>query len=120
MKDDFQIVLEFLESDRPEVAGRAATTVSPDFREKLVKFAAGRCTEEEREMIETVVEQRTFNGVTHAEILGILEHHDSLDWAAARATQYAESARKAICTFPDTEIKRALLWAPDFVVAREK
>jgi octaprenyl-diphosphate synthase len=34
--------------------------------------------------------------------------------------QYAESARKAICTFPDSEIKRALLWAPDFVVAREK
>ena len=29
-------------------------------------------------------------------------------------------AREAICTFPDTEIKRALLWAPEFVVAREK
>src|SRR6266481_3931704 len=37
-----------------------------------------------------------------------------------REAQYAESARKAICTFPDSEIKRALLWAPDFVVLREK
>ena len=34
--------------------------------------------------------------------------------------QYAESAQQAICTFPDSEIKRALLWAPEFVVAREK
>ena len=29
-------------------------------------------------------------------------------------------ARNAICSFPDSEFKRALLWAPDFVVAREK
>jgi octaprenyl-diphosphate synthase len=58
--------------------------------------------------------------VTHAEILHILERYGSLEAATSRAAQYAESARKAICTFPDTEIKRALLWAPEFVVAREK
>ena len=118
----FQIVDDVLDLTASEtVLGKP---VASDLREGKVTMAVihalERCTEEEREMIETVVEQRTFNGVTHAEILGILEHHDSLEWAAARATQYAESARKAICTFPDTEIKRALLWAPDFVVAREK
>ena len=37
-----------------------------------------------------------------------------------RALQYAGLARNAICGFPDSEIKRALLWAPEFVVAREK
>jgi octaprenyl-diphosphate synthase len=67
-----------------------------------------------------VVEQRAFNGVTHADVLGILGRYGSLDSATARALQYAESARKAICTFPDSEIKRALLWAPEFVVARDK
>ena len=70
--------------------------------------------------IATVVEQRAFNGVTHTEILRILDRYGSLDSANARAAGYAESARKAICTFPDSEIKRALLWAPEFVVAREK
>jgi hypothetical protein len=34
------------------------------------------------------------------------------------AQQYAAAARNAICTFPDSEIKRALLWVPEFVVAR--
>jgi hypothetical protein len=34
--------------------------------------------------------------------------------------RYSESAQKAICHFPDCEIKRALQWAPEFVVAREK
>ena len=58
MKDDFQILLEFLESDRPEVAGRAATTVSPDFREKLVKFAAGKCTEEERAQVKKLLQEQ--------------------------------------------------------------
>ena len=59
-------------------------------------------------------------GVTHADILGILTRYGSLESANACAAQYAESARKAICTFPNSEIKRALLWAPEFVVAREK
>jgi hypothetical protein len=34
--------------------------------------------------------------------------------------QYAEAACAAIAEFPDSEIKRALQWAPEFVVAREK
>lgn len=61
-----------------------------------------------------------FNGVTHGEILEILQRYGSLDAASTRAAQYAESAQRAIRSFPDSEIKRALLWAPEFVVAREK
>jgi octaprenyl-diphosphate synthase len=118
----FQIVDDVLDLTASEtVLGKP---VASDLREGKVTMAVihalERCTREERKMIETIVDQRAFNGVTHAEILAILNRYDSLDWAAARATQYADSARKAICTFPDTEIKRALLWAPDFVVAREK
>jgi octaprenyl-diphosphate synthase len=63
---------------------------------------------------------RAFNGVTHAQIMEILQRYGSLEAATARASSYAESAREAISTFPDSEIKRALLWAPEFVVAREK
>jgi geranylgeranyl pyrophosphate synthase len=63
---------------------------------------------------------RAFNGVTHADILAILNRYGAIEAAHARAAQYAEAARKAICTFPDSEIKRALLWAPEFVIAREK
>ena len=85
-----------------------------------VIHALDRCTPEERSKIETILRDRAFNGVTHAQIMEILQRYGSLDAATARAARYAESAQKAICTFPDSEIKRALLWAPDFVVAREK
>jgi octaprenyl-diphosphate synthase len=118
----FQIVDDVLDLTASEsVLGKP---VASDLREGKVTMAVihalEHCTREERKRIATVVEQRAFNGVTHAEILSMLERYGSVDAATARAMQYADSARKAICTFPDSEIKRALLWAPDFVVAREK
>jgi octaprenyl-diphosphate synthase len=85
-----------------------------------VIHALERCTKSERGLIETVVRERAFDGVSHGEILGILNRYGSIDAAHGCAMQYADLARNAICSFPDSEIKRALLWAPDFVVAREK
>jgi hypothetical protein len=58
VKDDFQILLEFLESDRPEVVGRAAATVSPELRERLVKFAAGKCSGEERAQMKKALQEQ--------------------------------------------------------------
>jgi octaprenyl-diphosphate synthase len=118
----FQIVDDVLDLTASEsVLGKP---VASDLREGKVTMAVihalERCRPEERQRIATVVEERAFNGVTHAEILGILTRYGSLDSANARALNYADSARKAICTFPDSEIKRALLWAPEFVVARDK
>jgi octaprenyl-diphosphate synthase len=118
----FQIVDDVLDLTASEsVLGKP---VASDLREGKVTMAVihglERCTGEEREQIEIVLRDRAFNGVTHADVLGILNRYGSLDAAHAKAAHYAESARKAICTFPDSEFKRALLWAPDFVVAREK
>jgi octaprenyl-diphosphate synthase len=118
----FQIVDDVLDLTASE--GVLGKPVASDLREGKVTMAVihalGRCTPEERGKIETILRDRGFNGVTHAQILDILQRYGSLDAATNHATQYAESARRAICHFPDSEIKRALLWAPDFVVAREK
>ena len=118
----FQIVDDVLDLTASEdVLGKP---VASDLREGKVTMAVihalERCTLRERECIETVVRERAFNGVTHAEILAILNRYGSLEAANASAMQYAGLARNAICSFPDSEIKRALLWAPEFVVAREK
>jgi octaprenyl-diphosphate synthase len=118
----FQIVDDVLDlTASEEVLGKP---VASDLREGKVTMAVihavERCTAEERGKIETILKDRAFNGVTHSDILLILHRYGSLDTAISRAAQYAESARKSICFFPDSEIKRALLWAPEFVVAREK
>ena len=118
----FQIVDDVLDLTASEsVLGKP---VASDLREGKVTMAVihalERCAAEEREQIETVLRDRAFNGVTHADVLGILSRYGSLDAAHEKAAHYAQSARKTICTFPDSEFKRALLWAPEFVVAREK
>lgn len=118
----FQIVDDVLDLTASEsVLGKP---VASDLREGKVTMAVihalERCTAAERKLIEAVVKDRAFDAVTHAEVLGILERYGSLEAAHARALQYATLARNAICSFPEGEIKRSLLWAPEFVVVREK
>jgi octaprenyl-diphosphate synthase len=118
----FQIVDDVLDLTASEdVLGKP---VASDLREgkatMAVIHALEHSTREESAKIETVLRNGAFNGVTHAQVLEILQRYGSLEAATARAIQYAESAQKSICTFPDSEIKRALLWAPEFVVSREK
>ncbi|MGZ4825326.1 MAG: polyprenyl synthetase family protein [Terriglobales bacterium] len=118
----FQIVDDVLDLTASEdILGKP---VGSDLREGKVTMAVihalERCSPEEREKFQIVLEERAFRSVTHRQVLDILNRYGSLDAALARASEFAEDARKAICSFPDSEIKRALLWVPDFVVAREK
>jgi len=118
----FQIVDDVLDLTASE--GVLGKPVASDLREGKVTMAVihalERCTSEEREKVERILRDRAFNGVTHAQVLEILRRYGALEAASDSAARYAESARRAICTFPDSEIKRVLLWAPEFVVAREK
>jgi octaprenyl-diphosphate synthase len=118
----FQIVDDVLDlTASEEVLGKP---VASDLREGKVTMAVihalERCTPDERVKIQTILDDRAFNGFSHSQIMDILKRYGSLEAATDRATHYAESAQKAISSFPDSEIKRALLWAPEFVVAREK
>jgi len=118
----FQIVDDVLDlTASEEVLGKP---VASDLREGKVTMAVvhalDHCTPEERRMVETVLRERAFISVRHGDILSILQRYGSVELAMARAHEYSEAARKSICHFPDSEIKRALLWAPDFVVERDK
>ncbi len=118
----FQIVDDVLDlTASEEVLGKP---VASDLREGKVTMAVihalERCTPAERELVETVLAERTFRTIAHHQILEILYRYGSVRAAMDSAQKYSVAAREAICTFPDTEIKRALLWAPEFVVARER
>ena len=118
----FQIVDDVLDLTASEdVLGKP---VASDLREGKVTMAVihalERCTLAEREKIGAVIRDRAFNGVSHGDIVAILQHYRSIDAAHQRAQQYATLARNVICNFPNVEAKRVLLWAPDFVVDRHK
>jgi octaprenyl-diphosphate synthase len=116
----FQIVDDVLDLTASEVV--LGKPVASDLREGKVTMAVihalERCTPAERKVVETVLEERAFKSVQHEQILAILERYGSILYAYDEAAKHAEHARKAICTFPDSEVKRALLNIPEFVVER--
>ena len=116
----FQIVDDVLDlTASEEVLGKP---VASDLREgkatMAVIHALEHCTPAERKLVETVLEERAFLSVTHGQILEILNRYGSIAYAYDAAAKYAEAARKAICSFADSEVKRALLSIPDFIVER--
>jgi len=116
----FQIVDDVLDlTASEEVLGKP---VASDLREGKVTLAVihalERCTPAERKLVETVLEERAFETVQHEQILEMLTRYGSIQYAYDTAAGHAETARRAICSFPDSEIKRALLFVPEFVVER--
>ena len=116
----FQIVDDVLDlTASEEVLGKP---VASDLREGKVTMsvihALQHCTAQERKLVETVLEERAFVSVKHEQILEMLNRYGSIPYAYDAAARHAELARKAICTFPLSEIKRALLSIPDFIVER--
>jgi len=58
VNDDFKILFELLDGDVHEVAGRAVATVPSELRDRIAKFAAGQCSEEEREQIKKLLREQ--------------------------------------------------------------
>ena len=117
----FQIVDDVLDlTASEEVLGKP---VASDLREgkatMAVLHALQHCSPAERSAIDAVLSNGGFNGITPGDIIAILNRYGSIDAAYERAVQFSNKAREAICAFPDSHIKRVLLWVPDFVVDRE-
>ncbi len=118
----FQIVDDVLDLTAAEdVLGKP---VASDLREGkatlAVIHALERGTGADREAIRTVLADRSFDRVSHAQILEILECHGSIEYAMDTACAYAEAARLSITDLPDSPAKRALLWMPGFVTTRDR
>jgi octaprenyl-diphosphate synthase len=118
----FQIVDDVLDlTASEEVLGKPCAS---DLREGKATLAVIHALEngtpEERVDITAVIEDQSFDRVSHDRIVAILQRNSSLDYAMHVAYAHAEAARKNLSILPESEFKRALLWVPDFVVAREK
>jgi octaprenyl-diphosphate synthase len=118
----FQIIDDVLDlTATEEVLGKP---VASDLREGKATLAIVHTMEhagpEELEAIRRVLGDMSFDRTTHQQVLDILERHGSVRYALDCAFQYADVARAALAGLPESDYKRALLWMPDFVVARDK
>ena len=118
----FQVIDDVLDLTAAEdVLGKP---VASDLREGkatlAVIHALERGTGADREAIRKVLADRSFDHVSHQQILEILHRHGSIDYAIDTACAYAEAARLSIAELPESEAKRALLWVPGFVTSRDR
>jgi octaprenyl-diphosphate synthase len=118
----FQIVDDVLDlTANDEVLGKPAASDLREGKATLaVIHALERGTGADREAIRTVLADRSFARVAHADILEILHRHGSISYAMDTACAYAEAARQSITDVPENEFKRALLWVPSFVTSRDR
>jgi octaprenyl-diphosphate synthase len=118
----FQIVDDVLDlTATEEVLGKP---VASDLREGKATLAVihsiDHGTAADRQTIQRVLDDRNFEDVTREQIQEILVRNGSVEYAMAAADRYAKQSRQALVSMPESEFKRALLWLPDFVVARDK
>ena len=118
----FQIVDDVLDlTATEEVLGKP---VASDLREGKATLAVVHSfdhgTASDRQTIQRVLDDRSFENVSRQQIQEILVRNGSVSYAMGVAERYAEQSRRALKPMPESDFKRALLWVPDFVVAREK
>jgi octaprenyl-diphosphate synthase len=118
----FQIVDDVLDlTATEEVLGKP---VASDLREGKATLSVihsiDHGTAADRQTIQRVLDDRSFKRVSREQIQQILVRNGSVEYAMSIADRYAEQSRQALAALPDSEFKRALLWVPDFVVARDK
>ena len=118
----FQIVDDVLDlTATEEVLGKP---VASDLREGKATLSVIHSTDHgtaaDRQAIQRVLDDRSFERVSREKIQGILVRNGSVEYAMSIAGRYAKQSLQALAPLPDSEFKRALLWLPDFVVARDK
>ena len=118
----FQIVDDVLDLTATEqVLGKP---VASDLREGKATLSIihsiDHGTAADRQTIQRVLDDRSFENVSRQQIQEILVRNGSVEYAMSVADRYAKQSIKALATLPNSEFKRALLWLPDFVVARDK
>jgi octaprenyl-diphosphate synthase len=118
----FQIVDDVLDlTATEEVLGKP---VASDLREGKATLAVihsiDHGTAADRQAIQRVLDDRSFENMSRERLKEILLRNRSVEYAMASAERYAKQSLKALAPLPDSEFKRALMWLPDFVVARDK
>ncbi|HEU5351690.1 MAG TPA: polyprenyl synthetase family protein [Terracidiphilus sp.] len=118
----FQIVDDVLDlTATEEVLGKP---VASDLREGKttlpVIHSFDHGSAHDRQIIQRVLDDRSFENASRSQLQEILARNGSVEYAMGLADRHAEQARQALAGFPDSDFRRALLWVPDFVVAREK
>jgi len=72
------------------------------------------------EIVREIIERRTATPPQWQELLDLLREHRSIDYAARKAVEFAERAKKQLAIFPPSSEREALIALPDYVLSRDR
>jgi len=73
-----------------------------------------------REIVQKIIEEGSYQGVTRRELLESVERAGALDRARARANEYAAAARDSLGDLPVSEHSESLRSIPTYVIDRDR
>lgn len=79
-----------------------------------------RAAHADRDRIQALLKQPALSPEELEEIRRLVVNHAGVEYALERAHQYAQSAKDALRSFPDSEDKETLVLVADFVVDRDR
>lgn len=117
----FQLIDDVLDfTAREQVLGKP---VGNDLREGKVTlpliYALEQATPAERDMVATILRERSYASAPFADVRRMIERHGGFDRAKLRAEQYTEKARTLIGEFPESPYQRALYAVTELVTERD-
>ncbi len=118
----FQIVDDLLDFTGEEVA--LGKPVGGDLREGKMTLPVihllARGDARAESLIRKVVRERDVPLDDWREIRTLLQQSRSLDYAQRLASEFVERAKKALCVFPSSDARDALMYLPDYVISRDR
>jgi len=118
----FQLVDDILDfTSRESVLGKP---VGNDLREGKVTlpliYALQSATPQERAMVQTVLDDNNYSRVAFEEIRALVDRHQGIERARARAHEFTAKSRELLGNFADTPARTALSAATDLVADRDR
>jgi octaprenyl-diphosphate synthase len=118
----FQLIDDMLDfTSREQTLGKP---VGGDLKEGKVTlpliYALETATAAERQQVETVLRDRSYDNVPFAEIYEIIERRGGIQRIRERARQFTDRARQLVAEFPDSPCQRALCTLTDLVTGRDR
>jgi octaprenyl-diphosphate synthase len=71
-------------------------------------------------LIRTSIAERRISLDDWRELRGLLVQAQSIEFAQRRAAEFVERAKTALCAFPSSGARDALMYLPDYVIARDR
>ena len=71
-------------------------------------------------LLRNAVAERHVSREDWRELRAMLTHARSIDYAQRLATEFVDGAKRALYAFPASEARDALMYLPDYVVARDR